>query len=677
MSTPRYLARDLAKMSDEALVALPGGPMDVVFDDDAQGHPVILETTSRATIFSALLWEIYTRYPKTPAKPSHHIQKANLTPTTHLDILNKIFWDCVDAYPPQAVDMEELAAICYRCYNRYFNFSVYRLDQEASSVSIEDFIEVVEHPPIKAAIEAIDVANGSNSAIRAAYVVASKALVEDKALYYNAVASRMRSEAVNTEQVMQMLIGQGIPTDIDSQYFREAIPSSYLWGANSLYEILTGSRKMAKAECYKEKPIESSEYFNRKLQLMCDVLAKIDRIATKGGKTPQIVKGDCHTTRTLHWAVKAKDLKALAGKYYVDKASPTGYSIINAHDAALVGKTIEVRSILLCEEEANDCVCEVCYGQLAKSLPEGTNIGHMAAVCYGERVTQQMLGIKHVDHGKLDKPIALGAMEREWLEPVPKTRTLRFTKKAKKYRVTLSMKAEDVESIAELQFVKKVDELPVSRISEIEDFFLSTEDEQGERTTAAMTIGGTGEKAHFTHDFLRFVRNKTITLSDSGRYLFDMDGFPADKPIFTVPTRDVNILDYLNSIVRYITSADPNTGKDEEKGKTLASASSIEEALVSLLELTQVKMLVNVVHLEVMIKSTMGRDPKHLDFRFPFPGNAMNFLSLAKAVRGRSLSAAFAFEGQPALLLDPATYLNEKRPNHPMDPFLVPPKARR
>jgi hypothetical protein len=189
-----------------------------------------------------------------------------------------------------------------------------------------------------------------------------------------------------------------------------------------------------------------------------------------------------------------------------------------------------------------------------------------------------------------------------------------------------------------------------------------------------MRVDFGGKNSHFSHAFLKYIKAHGYMLSDQGRYIVNLEGFDVSQPLLDVPHKDENILDYLNSIIQFISSSAESIKRANADGtkKMLRFARSMEEALLAFLELSSVKLNVNLVHLEVIIYACMVRSLEQRDYRLPLPGNALQFGQLAHLIGNRSLSAALAFEKNSALLLDPATYTNHFRIDHPLDDLVVP-----
>lgn len=662
-------------MPVDTLWAIPDGPVEVVFDNLPDGTPQVLLTDSRATIFSAYMWRLYVEYPKTPAKVSHHLGTSRLTDHSHTKLLNAVMWDCYYAYEGE-LDLEALCKILYESTNAWFNAVVSRpeTEREVSTISIEDLIDVTEEPRIAAAIEAID---GSIRSITHAHQVADEVLNEPDSLPGNPVSASVRSKLVSMAQIKQTMIARGAVTDIDSRYFPEAIPSSFLSGLNSMIESMQDSRSSTKASAYKQKPIQDSEYFNRRLQLLAATVESVEYACSTGSDLgTTVVGGDCGSTRYVRWTVKASDLLALEGKYY---KTADGLEVIRLEDKHLVGMTLQLRSPLLCMHENPQSVCATCYGALALSLPRGTNVGHTAAVVYGERVTQSMLGIKHVDFTSGTRLITLGVYEREFLTVIPGTRGVKLLPKYNGHEIMFSIAPHEVDQLNEINFVDDVTMLPAWRVSDISEFYMTlTNAKTREMETVPVNMEIGGKKSYFTHEFLEHIKRTGYTLVDTGRYLISLEGFNRELPIFEVPNKDENILDYLNSIIRFISSTedkDSKRGVPEGPRRMLKHCRTIEEALIAFHELTKVRMVVNLVHLEILVFSTLIRSSKHHDYRLPRPGNELVFSQLGRLISNRSLAAAMAYQNNVETLTEASTYINKTRPDHPLDDLLVPRNA--
>lgn len=674
----QYTSRELAAMSPKALWDLPEGPIRVVFDPLDDGTEQILDSTVALTRFSAYMWGTVVTHPRTPSRISHHIGSERLRDDTHMKLLNKVLWDCYAAYEGE-VDREILWRAMYVAYNRYYNdyTTMVGMEEEISTISLEDLVDVVDEPRIAEAIRGIDEANGTQVSIDHAHQVAIEVLKDPTALPGNPISCSVRSGTVSNSQILQCLIAHGPASDLSSRRFAEPIPSSFLSGMNTLFESLAESRTNTISEAFKEKPIKESEYFNRRLQLLASTFRDIlyttgIQEGTRGGLSP----GDCGSTRTLRWTVKdnGKDLRSLAGLYYQNNDG--GLTAVSKDDTHLVGQTLHLRIPPLCRFAHQQQCCATCYGQIAESMPSNTNVGHVAALVYGAQVTQRMLGIKHVNFASGSRQIVLGAYEKEFMEVGPSPREIRLKATvAQARRVLLSFAPAEAQLLNEV-FYESAERLPVSRISDVGRFYLTIEREDGTRETVLLSGEVQRTRSHMSRALLEHVQQTRYTLSTTGRYVIDLTGFDFRQPILEVPNRNENIMDYLNSIIRFIASAKSDKGQTDDEGvRKLSDCKTLEEAMVHFHELTSSKMEVNLVHLSILVFSTMVRSPNKGDYRLPGLGNEVIFAQLDKIIPARSLGAALAFEGHSRMLADPATYLNPYRQDNYLDDLLVPRNA--
>ena len=166
MSIKLYNARDVWNLDKEAVWNLPDGKMRLLFDDGTE-----ILTTNRATIFSYYFGVFHRLFPKTPLLPIHHLGNKELSRKSDLKILEAGLFSCRAAYENgleindkatayfsekswEHVDtIDTLKFIAFQTINLSFNDFTSRLKSYVSSTSILDYVEVANHPVIKAAKE--------------------------------------------------------------------------------------------------------------------------------------------------------------------------------------------------------------------------------------------------------------------------------------------------------------------------------------------------------------------------------------------------------------------------------------------------------------------------------------------------------------------------------------------
>lgn len=640
-----FNARDLATMPKSDLWNLPDGPMKVVFDDG------VLETYTRATVYSAYMWGFYAKYPKTPALMSHHLGKARVGGDTHMELLNRVLWDCYDTYlwAGEELDLESMSKDIYEYTNQIYNDFTYRLEANVRSINITHFIQVIHHPKIRAANDSV--IEDNRLSIEQAWRTIEKVLKDPKELIDNPVAKAAKNGLVSMMQIRQCVGPRGPVTDVDSNYFKHPVTRGYVHGLRSLEDSMKESRSAAKSALFTEKPLQDTEYFNRQLQLLCDTVERVH-------------PGDCGTEGYVEWRVRAGDLKDLAGKYYI---TDQGLKRVDVKDDWLKGEVIKLRSVLQCDHPDPRGVCSVCMGALALSIPRYTCIGHVSATALCEQVTQSVLSVKHVDSASGVDGIELSEYDQQYLKVGADPNQLLLADRLSNRRVLLTVSAKEAELLSDIMYVEDVRTLPIARITEITEIQLTIIGKEREATvTLPVAIGN--RKGSFTHELLDYIKEHNWTLTRTGNYQFDLTQWNTLQPLFELPRKHENMLDYMATIERFIKA----TSEGSNGHRTLRDCPTYESALMEFHTLVASQLSVNIAHLEVIIKATTVRSSVDHDYRLPKYGNKVEFATFNELMNNRSMTVPMAFQDQKKVLLDPASYVYKHRPSHPMDPLLIP-----
>lgn len=644
-------ARDILKLSKDELWGLQDGPMTIRFDDG------VLQTTARKTIFSAYLWEFQRRYPKAPLFMRHHISgvddgaEAQLGARTHLDIMGHALWDAYDAYlaSGEEINIEELSKIAYDLTNEVYNDFSYRLEEYVSTISILDFVEVVRNPNVRKANEGVV---STQQSIDDTYRVIENELRNSPSLKNNALAKAARTKLVSMGQVLQTVGPRGFLTDLNSIIFPTAVLTGYTAGITKLYQSMIESRSATKSLMLTKDPLADSQYFNRKLQLLCAILQNLH-------------KGDCGTTVTIPWRVRAGDLKTIDGKYYVDGGK---LFRVSRKDKHLIGKVINMRSIFGCAHPDKSGVCATCFGEISRSIPAGTVLGHVSSTVLCEKISQIVLSTKHLDGtSKIDR-IQIEEFDRQFIENCEKPNQIKLATALAGKKVKLYVSAEEAKNLTDVMNVKSVKSLSIGRVSELRDVQFGVEGKDGE-VISVVSVSDDSRMSSMTHELLEHIKRTDWTVSGTGEYVIDLSGWDATLPMFELPMKHMNMLDFMNSIEAMVKSAAKTT--KSKRSLTLADYETPQGALVDFHDLVVKKLEINVAHLEAIVFSTMITSSEKLDYSLPLLGDKAEFGSYADNMAMRSLAAVMAYQNQSALLLDPKSYTVTNRPSHPIDRLLM------
>lgn len=634
-------ARQLAAMPKDELWNLSDGPIKVIFDDG------VVESHGRATIYSAYMWHLYALYPKTPALMAHHLGEQRVGSDTHLKLLGKVMWDCYDAYQTEMPDtigfIEKLCHEVYKATNKIYNDFTYRLEPNVRTLSILDFVDVVHHPVIRAANEA---AQPNDYSIEKTYKVISDVLRDPKELLGNPVAEAAKNGLVSMIQIRQCVGPRGSVTDVDSMIFKDPIMKGYVHGMTSLQDSMMESRSASKSLMFTEEPLQKSEYFNRQLQLLCGTLEYLHM-------------GDCGSQGYIAWRVKSGDLQALAGSYYLTDG---GLRRIKESDRHLNGEKIFMRSVLHCQHPDPRGVCSTCFGEMSLSIPKDTCLGHVSATALCEMVSQSVLSVKHVDTAS-GSDIELSEYDQQYLRVGTDPSTLKLAERIANRRVVLTISAKEAAHLSELDYQTDVRKLPVARITELSEVQLAIHGKRGDEVVVLPVAIG-NRKGSLTHEALAYVKEKNWTLTATGNYSIDLADWDMELPLFELPRKHENMLDYMADIEKFIKATEGGSKK------TLRDCTTLEEALLEFHTLVASRLNVNIAHLAVILKSVMIASGANHDYRIPHEGNAVEFGTFTNIMASRSLSAAMAFQGHKKILVDPAAYIYYQRPSHPLDALM-------
>lgn len=645
----KFHARELAGMSDEQLWALdegmpPQSPMQVIFDDG------VLDTTIRKTIYSAYMWGMYKTYSKAPALMHHHIGDMRMGMDVHLTLLNRVMWDAYDAYGG-TLDVEEMCRQVYQSINRLYNVMTYNLEEYITTLSILDFVEVTEHPEIKEIIANTEPT--SFSIENYCYPAARKVLLSDPSLKHNGIAINVRSELVSMGQVLQTCVMRGAVADIDENIFKNPVMANFTGGLNLFHDSLIESRSAAKALSFTQEPLQEVEYFNRKMQLMAGVIQRLH-------------PGDCGSQHFLRWHVHSGDLQNIAGHYYLTEEGKL--KPIRRNDKHLIGKTLQLRSTLLCVHPDPQGICATCMGELALSVPRGTNPGHFSATALGEQAAQRVLSTKHHDANSSATGKELSSYEQRFLRTEDDPNILKLSEQVKGLKVNLIISAKESTQLSDVTYVENVNDLQTGQITSLTEVRFSVIGADGveEDSTIAVNVGS--RHASLTHEALAYIKEKSWSLNALGNVVIDLSDWNNAWPLMELPLRHTNMLDSMKSIERFFRASTSTT--ETTTGPTLRDYKTMEEGVLALYQLVTSMLTVNLSHLEILMKSVMIRSEKHRDYRIPRVGNVYEVGAFDTTMENRSLSATMAFEKHRQVLTNVGTYLNKHRPDHPLDALM-------
>lgn len=660
MSLIRIQARKLLAYSTEQLWDLLEGDFIAIFDDGE------IETNEKEILYSSYAWEYHRLHPETPFLLSHHVSsvtKGEYSGTdTHLDLINNVLWSFVEAYRPQFQNVEDLIDIgaiqSYECSNTFYNDLTYRLEAWVTSLDILDFLQFTKHPDLEKAIDTME--NNDAGVSKVHNLVLSMSRSQE--FNNNAVARAMRAKLTNEGQALQCLAPLGFRTDIDSDLFTRAmIRRGFTQGLRSMCDSLVESRSAAKALIFSTDPLQKSEYFSRRQQLICQNVKHLHR-------------GDCGSTKYLMWAVRgsrttdgaklSSDLKTIAGKYYMDETSNT-LRIVRESDIHLIGQTIKLRSpVAGCNHPDPYGICEVCYGHNSLAIPSKTNLGHITCVAMTADLGQLILSTKHFEGSSAVEGIALKAHEKQYLSAAINGSAYFLNEKLKPRTVKLIVAASQVPGLTDVNVVDDVESLNISRVSDFDTIVIAVEDATGV-DTVPLSVSVNGRLSNMTHELLRHIKKVGWTVMKNENYVIDMTGWNYAEPILVLPMRHFNMSNLQQDIADLLEA----TIKDMEHRSNVVNPCAM---LIELHDLVNRRLSINLAILEVILYSSMIVSASEEDYGLPKPWTSSGVGVKQLLLTRRSLSATMGFERHRDALTDPISYIHTNRMDHLADVLVIP-----
>lgn len=635
----KLLARDLLKLNHDQIWNIPHGPITVQFDDG------VIETTGKETIFSFYMWIYHQMYPNTPLLIKHHIGKRRLGDRTHAEILGDALFDCYEVYGGQ-VDIEDLCRIAYQTVNKIYNDFTYKLEAYVSSISILDFIGVVEDPEIKAVKENV---KPNQASIDEGYRKISAVLKDPTRLTGNAIAKAAKSGLVSMDQILQCIGFRGYISDIDSHIFKHPILRGYVEGVTSLHDNMIESRSASKALMFTKDPLKQVEYFNRQIQMVCATFKTIQ-------------SGNCGTERYLNFKVRANDLESIVGKYYLTDDGIV--QRVTKTDRHLIGKDLKIRSVLFCKLRDRHSCCSTCFGDLYLSMPKYTNQGHASSIILGEKASQNVMSTKHLDGSSKVDAIELSDFDLQYIEHDIDPNYLKISSRLKGKKVTMKILSREAKGLPDINYTQDVESLPINRVTQLVEVSLVVVNEGEETEDVIIPVSIGNRLSSLTYEMLQFIKTKGWSITKDSDYEIDLTDWSYELPVFLLPMKHLSMVDHMKSVESFIKSPLKTV-------KTKTTDTSIDSVFYQLYKLVSTKIKFNIAHLEVIMYSTMITSYANKDFDIPYNAEEGEYNDYSSTMKNRSMSALMAYQGHVAALLEPNSFIIRVRPEHMFDSLLL------
>jgi len=648
----------LASQTSELFFKLPDH-FGLKFDDNS-----ILNVTKRETIYSSYFWDIFRAYPNIVITPLHHVSTIlkgkPLSSSTHTSLLTNIIKSVINEYNLHIPEQkEDLLAMVYNVTNRAYNELIKVTEEYVSSIDILDFIEIVDHEEVK-------ILNNNTQAnyesIANAYEYIREIINNNTDLSNNRIVKSVKSNMVNANQLFQCIASRGFLTEIDGSILPTPVLGNFTKGLTSLYNYVAESRSAAKALYFSEAPLQEAEYFARRLQLLSMVVERISYT-------------DCGSTDYVDWRITPPlkddkgniiykgDLFFMGGKNYVDETTPLGqYKQITGDDPTLYNKVLKLRSPLLCKHPNPHEICAVCFGGLAENVSKYANIGHLCSATMTQQTSQSVLSTKHLDASSTSSSITLDDVSKKFFVINKAKNAYIFKKDYKGQDIKIIVNRDEAIGLTDIHNTNSIDNINPTRISSITCIDI-VHVINNEEITYPIFIGQENRTAIFSSEFLRYLLVAKWRTDDRNNFVFTLDKWNFNLPIFKLPDMEYSYSDHSRHISKIIES---NMKSITDRMKPHSPISTLQE----LFSLVNTKLNVNIVALEVIIYANMIASKSSYSLSRNKPNSVLGVSKLI--IKNRSLSTEYAYESQVGTLINPTSFYKLDRPDSIFDVFMCP-----
>ena len=652
-------ARDIVNKTLDELWYLADVPRCTVEMDDGP-----LEATGRSTIYSWFYWEYHRKHPSACLLKKHHLGMEYMKKNTHTRMLSTILFDTFDSLKG-SVPIAELAAIVPFITDDLYNELSVRLEEYVTSTSILDYLEVLDDPVIDNINRNLQ---PTRESIEDGRRKITARLKEKGVMVKNALKEINETNQLSWGQVMQTLSARAYVTDIDNYFQPAPIMRGYAHGISAAGDSLKESRSSSKSTLSNTSDIKDTEYFNRRMQLICQVIQ-------------QVVPGDCGSEEYVCLRVTGPDkgtcgnFKSLIGKYRLMEDG--SLQVISSKDTDLIGTLVKIRSGGLCKHRHLYMICSTCMGEMAHSVPYKANLGYWSATAICAAITQAVLSTKHLDAAIQLLGMVMNRDKKKYLKLSEDGAGLVLLPEMQKRDMKITVKSDQINHLEDLDIIDTITDRVAARMSDIMSVSFSTSHPiTGFADYTAVDMGIGKSPIHFSCEALEYIRNSRWLMTNTGDYQFDMKDFPENVPVFTLPKKHLSMPEFAASVATFIESksdSDSSKKKDGDLKHTLSSFTGYGDALTALTDIITDKLDgVNIVHMETILLAFMVRSVEMGDGRIPYLDEPIEFAKRSELFKTRSLGAAMPFEKQEDWIFNYRSLNGAGRPDTPMDGILHP-----
>lgn len=412
------------------------------------------------------------------------------------------------------------------------------------------------------------------------------------------------------------------------------------------------------------KALKSSEWFHRKVHILSAVVADIDHFT------------DCGTTTTVPIRIpNMQAAMALLGKFRVTDTGELELIDQTTVWSIKPGEWVNIRSVAFCNHYNNASPCRVCYGMMASSIPynvimkKGANVGMWCATSICNPIGQGMLSTKHFIRNATTRKFVPATKDKNVI--YSNGDDIFLTKELCAPGTELVLKADIVNILSDIRSLDVLDNLSLDKLPyfsevtfryEVEDIMMGGKTLQQHAACTSVS----SRNARFSLEFLNYLLSKGWANEGKKHITVDLSEWNTLSPIFTLPYVREDLDMHRARVENFITFNKRNNAWRQQ----IVTPRLFGEVLAEYWGLiNQETKGINIIHPEVLLYSTLCRDPMRGDYSLANGNGPKYFVNFQECIKGRGAGMLMIYENQQNVLSDPKTFRVVNRQGSPLECF--------
>lgn len=460
-----------------------------------------------------------------------------------------------------------------------------------------------------------------------------------------------RIKQLNQFQVPQTIYAFGVRTDVNDNIIRKPVIGSALDGLRDIAEFGIEALSAKKSAFYNKEAVRKSQYFGRKQHLL-------------SSSVQHLYDGDCGSTQYVDFRItdddpddgKVGNYSNCIGKFILGDDNKL-VLLTSDNIKQYVNRTVRMRSPMTCRYRNG--VCEVCGGSVLANVNRKISIGILSAIFAVAPVTQKILSAKHL----VKTNSLVYELDDNLGQLIECVNTVGFKWKkgvySKMKNHCLGVHLKDFQGLHDVQLIRDNKEISEQKMSSIHELVFRGPD----NCTHVYEVGGGKQTPFFSGEMLVHIRDNfdSVVIKDDIIWI-PLKGTENITLFKTIVIND-NMLEYVATVSGFL------GGNTEKETGNISQKKTCAGALAAFSDIVYSKCSVNIVHLEVLLKSYLITSDT--DYTIPIVEDANNvkFGSMQSILSYRFVGTKLAFEELSKYIKSPSTYTDPK-PKSPFDIFV-------